>query len=61
MKEKKIIYIHSRPFPYNQTFYTKDSNNYFYFGQGPLYINHKPKGYENYEFEVWRGEVCIKK
>lgn len=61
MKKSKIIYIHQRPYPYNQTFYEKDSDYYYYFGEGALYDLHKPKEMIDYfEIEIWRPEVGIK-
>lgn len=63
MKRNKIIYIHQRPYPYIEgTFYKDDSDYYYYFGQGALYINFAPQDMKhNFEFEIWRGEVGLKK
>ncbi|MEM4326284.1 MAG: glycosyltransferase family 4 protein [Candidatus Pacearchaeota archaeon] len=58
---KKIIYIHARSYPYNQTFYKEGSDDYFFFGEGPLYILNKPVYEKSFEFEVWRSEVGLKK
>ena len=60
-KKIKIIYIHQRPYPYNQTFYEEDSDFYFYFGEGALYDIHKPIEMRDlFEIEIWRPEVGIK-
>ena len=61
-KNNKIIYIHSRPYPYNVRFYEEFSDYYFSFGEGHLYIKHMDFDSLkiHFEFEVWRGEVGIK-
>lgn len=62
MKKYKIIYIHQRPYPYNQSFYKLDSDFYYYFGEGALYDQFKPNDLKDYfEIEIWRGEVGLKK
>ncbi len=58
----KIIYIHQRPYPYNQNFYELDSDYYFYFGHGALFDMHRDELFRNtYDFEICRGEVGVKK
>lgn len=57
----KVIYIHKRPYPYSKRFFEELNDNYFYFGEGPLYINNMNRVIlkKPIEFEVWRGEVGI--